>query len=150
MRTIIALCALLAAIPADAQIHRWVDADGKVHYSSEPPPEGVKAKPVPNRINSYRGTPVVSGAPPASRPAQTRPEIRMYATDWCTYCKRAQAYFARQGIRYTHIDIEKSQAGHAEYRGLGGRGVPLITVGTQRMSGFSEEALAQMLKSAGY
>jgi glutaredoxin len=93
----------------------------------------------------------VSGTPAsAATPGQTRPEIKMYATDWCPYCRRAQAYFAQRGIRYTHIDIEKSQAGNAEYKSLGGRGVPLITVGSQRMSGFSEERLAQMLKAAGY
>jgi glutaredoxin len=150
-KAIIALCALLAAIPASAQVHRWVDADGKVHYSNEPPPEGVKAKPVPYRINSFSAPPVVSGAPsPAARPGQARPEIKMYATSWCPYCRRAQAYFAQRGIAYTHIDIEKSPIGQAEYRGLGGRGVPLITVGTQRMNGFSEENLAQMLKAAGY
>jgi glutaredoxin len=74
----------------------------------------------------------------------------MYATDWCPHCRRAQAFFAKQGIRYTHIDIEKSEAGRAEYRSLGGRGVPLIVVGSQRMSGFGEERMMQMLKAAGY
>jgi len=32
----------------------------------------------------------------------------------------------------------------------GARGVPVIVVGAQRMNGFSEARLAQMLKSAGY
>jgi len=127
MKAIIALCALLASIPVSAQqIHRWVDADGRVQYSDKPPP-GVASKPVAVRINSYGGTPVVSGT-----------------------ASPAQAFLARQGIGYTHIDVEKSEAGRAEYRGLGGRGVPLIMVGTQRMTGFSEEGLAQMLKAAGY
>ena len=39
MKRIIAVCALLACIPASAQqIHRWVDADGRVQYSDKPPP----------------------------------------------------------------------------------------------------------------
>jgi glutaredoxin len=140
----------LASIPASAQIHRWVDADGRVQYSDKPPP-GVKSAPVEARINSYGGTPVVSGtAAPAAKAEQSRPEIKMFATDWCPHCRRAQAFFAKQGIRYTHIDIEKSEAGRAEYRSLGGRGVPLIVVGEQRMSGFGEERLAQMLRAAGY
>ena len=99
------------------------------------------------QINSYSGVPTVSGTAPA---AATRPEVKMYATDWCPYCRKAQAFFAQQGIRYAHIDIEKSEAGKAEYQRHGGRGVPLILVGTQRMNGFSEEGLAQMLKTAGY
>jgi glutaredoxin len=142
-----ALCALLICIPASAQpIYRSVGPDGRVQYTDKPPP-GAQATPVRERINSYSGTPTVSGA---TTPAAQRPEVRMYATDWCPYCRRAQAFFARQGIRYTHLDIEKSPAAHAEYKQLGGRGVPVILVGAQRMNGFSEERLAQMLKAAGY
>ena len=80
MKAIIALCALLASIPVSAQqIHRWVDADGRVQYSDKPPP-GVASKPVAVRINSYGGTPVVSGT---ASPAVSRPEVKMFATDWC-------------------------------------------------------------------
>lgn len=34
---------LLCAATVDAQVYRWVDAKGTVHYSSSPPPAGVKA-----------------------------------------------------------------------------------------------------------
>lgn len=34
------LCA--AAAPAHADVYRWVDANGKVHYSDTPPPEGAQ------------------------------------------------------------------------------------------------------------
>jgi len=45
MKAIIAFCALLASFPVSAQqIHRWVDADGRVQYSDKPPP-GVASKP---------------------------------------------------------------------------------------------------------
>lgn len=37
---ILATVALLAvAMPLDAQVYRWVDADGNVHYTDRPPPE---------------------------------------------------------------------------------------------------------------
>jgi hypothetical protein len=63
MKKILALCALLACIPASAQqVYRWVDADGRVHYTDKPPP-GLKASEVQSRISSYAGTPVVSGTP---------------------------------------------------------------------------------------
>lgn len=35
-----ALCA--ATLPAHADVYRWVDANGKVHYSDTPPPEGAQ------------------------------------------------------------------------------------------------------------
>lgn len=36
------LCLLLLALPlaAPAQVYRWVDAQGKVHYTQSPPPQG--------------------------------------------------------------------------------------------------------------
>ena len=143
------LLCLFAASASAQQIHRWVDSNGRVHYTDKPP-AGVQSSPVQSRINSYTGTPVVSGSPQAASPGASRPEIKMYATDWCQYCKKARQFFARQGIRYTELDIEKFPAARAEYDRLGARGVPVILVGTQRMNGFSEERLAQMLKAAGH
>lgn len=42
MRTLVLLLLLLAA-PAHAQVYRWIDARGTVHYSNTPPPPEVKA-----------------------------------------------------------------------------------------------------------
>jgi glutaredoxin len=82
--------------------------------------------------------------------AQQRAEVKMYATSWCPYCAKARAYFARRGITYVEVDIEKSREGRAEYDKLGARGVPVILVGSQRMNGFSEARLSNLLADAGY
>jgi glutaredoxin len=82
--------------------------------------------------------------------AQERPAVKMYATSWCPYCAKARAYFARRNIAYVEIDIEKSREGRAEYDRLGARGIPVILVGPQRMNGFSEARLSQLLADAGY
>ena len=144
--------ALVAAVAQAQEIYRWTDANGRVHYSADKPPAGVKSKVVESRVSSIVGPATVTGKPPAPRAAApARPlDVVMYATDWCGYCRQAREFFARGGIRYTELDIEKSASAHAEYKGLGGRGVPLIVVGDQRMSGFSEARLTQMLKAAGH
>lgn len=36
--------ALCAALPAYAQLYKWVDSNGKVHYSDKPPPSNVKTE----------------------------------------------------------------------------------------------------------
>ncbi|HEY5293739.1 MAG TPA: DUF4124 domain-containing protein [Burkholderiales bacterium] len=36
--------ALCVALPASAQMYKWVDADGKVQYSDKPPPSNIKAE----------------------------------------------------------------------------------------------------------
>lgn len=147
---IAAIGALLTAVAAGsfAQVYRWVDANGRVHYTEKPPP-GVAGKVVQPRINSYGGAPASSGARAASAAAASQPEVVMYATDWCPYCRQARQHFARQGIAYREIDIEKSAAGRAEYDRLGGRGVPLVLVGSQRMQGFRAESFDRLLRSAG-
>jgi glutaredoxin len=81
--------------------------------------------------------------------AQQKAEVKMYATSWCPYCAKARAYFARRNIAYVEVDVEKPE-GRAEYQRLGARGVPVILVGTQRMNGFSEARLSQILSEAGY
>lgn len=86
-----------------------------------------------------------------SRPAATLlPEVTMYATDWCPFCEKARRYFKKNGIDYVEHDIEKSVTAMAEYRRLGGRGIPLILVGDKRVMGFSEANMDQVLKAAGY
>jgi glutaredoxin len=146
----LAMLCVLAGSAFSQPIYRWVDASGRVQYTTEKPPAGVKSATVGPRVSSYSGTPVVSEQTPVAPQAAAPAGVTMYSTDWCPYCRKARDYFARNGVRYSELDIEKSPAAKAEYDRLGGRGVPLILVGSQRMSGFGEERLAQMLKAAGH
>ena len=41
---LIALTLGLAALPASAQMYKWVDESGKVQYSDKPPPSNLKAE----------------------------------------------------------------------------------------------------------
>jgi Domain of unknown function (DUF4124) len=59
---VLALCAALAA---SAQMYKWVDSDGKVHYSDKPPPSNIKteilrapgrAAPAPSTSEAKGGT----------------------------------------------------------------------------------------------
>ncbi|HMW29814.1 MAG TPA: DUF4124 domain-containing protein, partial [Plasticicumulans sp.] len=56
----------LGALPADAAVYKWVDAEGRTHYSSTPPP-GADAKPVVIREDPL--PPPAAGSPPAAPPA---------------------------------------------------------------------------------
>jgi glutaredoxin len=142
----VALAALLLATAAGAQIYRWTDATGKVYYGDKPPPN-TKASEVATRISSYAGAPTLSGAPPGIAVGR---DIVLYSTDWCGYCKQARAHLDSRRIRYSGRDVEKSDSARNEYNKLGGKGVPVILVGGQRMNGYSQGHLDKMLKTAGY
>ncbi len=59
--------ALCLALPAAAQMYKWVDASGKVHYSDKPPPSNVKTEKL--------RTPAQPMAPPAaSAPKEGEPK----------------------------------------------------------------------------
>ena len=74
-----------------------------------------------------------------------QPEVVLYATSWCGYCKMTREFFAANGIRYTEQDIEQSSTAYKAHRNLGGNGVPLVVVGDQVIKGWNEPALRQML-----
>lgn len=43
MKRYVPLCLLLLGFSAQGALNKWVDSQGNVHYSDEPPPENVKA-----------------------------------------------------------------------------------------------------------
>ena len=86
------------------------------------------------------------GALPAAVSAN-QPEVILYATDWCGYCKMARDFFDHNGIRYTEHDIEKSTTALNEREKLGGSGVPVIVVGDKVINGYNEGELRHNLRS---
>ena len=80
----------------------------------------------------------------ASQPGGGK-KVVMYTTASCPACKVAKQYMAQKGIPYQEINVETSREGMAEYQKLGGRGVPLITVGDKKMTGFNSQELEKML-----
>lgn len=49
MRQLLAICALCLAFPAPADVYRWVDDNGQVHYGERPPLEGADRVDLPTR-----------------------------------------------------------------------------------------------------
>ncbi len=63
-------CLLLCAFSASAQIYKWVDENGIVHYSDQPAP-GAERVDLPGRPSSARSTPPARPAPAAAPAAST-------------------------------------------------------------------------------
>ncbi|MFZ0870731.1 MAG: DUF4124 domain-containing protein [Rhodanobacter sp.] len=75
-RSLIAVALLLLAPLANAQVYKWTDASGTVHYSESPPVEGTKFNKVKTSgtVEPLAGpTPTANGeqgsTPPAAPPA---------------------------------------------------------------------------------
>jgi hypothetical protein len=64
MRQLLIIVSMLAlATAAQAGITRWVDADGKVHYSDQPPPPTAKSQ----KSLNLKSSPVLPQAAPDSK-----------------------------------------------------------------------------------
>ena len=66
-RPSIALALLLVAPLACAQVYKWTDAHGTVHYSETPPPTGTKYSQV--SVNTGSSAPAGEGSAPAAAPS---------------------------------------------------------------------------------
>lgn len=151
---------------ASAEMYKWVDDNGVVTFKDTPPPASKKrrkvkvyndsdfapaplAQPQPEPRTATR-TVLPPSPPPAAPPkkASFSGTVELYVTDWCGYCKKAQGYLKGRGIPFVAYDIEKDAAAHQRYKEMGGRGVPLIVVGSNRMSGFSQESLEYYLDNS--
>lgn len=137
--------AFLAAAPALAQVYKWTDPGGKVHYGDRPP-EDAKKQELKISIPSYDGPVQVRdwSAVLGAKSASAGGSVTMYSTSWCGHCKNARRYFASQGIAYRDIDVENSPEARREFKRLGGSGVPLILVGSKAMSGWDPEGFAAL------
>lgn len=66
-----ALAALLLPAAATAQIYQWKDANGKVHYSDQPPPAAAKQeRTFTPRLAPAAAAPTSDDAPPAAASLQ--------------------------------------------------------------------------------
>jgi glutaredoxin len=75
-----------------------------------------------------------------------QPDVVMYSTSWCGYCRKARQFFDANSIAYTELDIEKSSDANYQHKKLGGRGVPLITVNEDVVNGYNQQRLEQLLE----
>ena len=134
------LSTTLLSNPLKAQIYRWVDEQGVVHYSDKKardrPVEAVDIK-----INSYRGVTLETATVKA---AASPGRVVMYSTSWCGYCAKARQHFKANGTPYVEHDIEKDRQARQRYDGFGGKGVPVIFIGDARMNGFNAARFDQV------
>ena len=119
-------------------IYKWQDENGKVHFGDKKPANLAVAAIELTIINSVKSVSYQSAKIALGK------AVKIYTTAWCGYCKKAKRYFKDNGIRYTEMNIETSSTAKRQFKKLGGKGVPLILVGTKKMSGFSEAGFERL------
>ena len=162
--TIVVAVVLLSCSSVGAEMYQWIAEDGSITFKDTPPPVSKKR----TKVKIYHDSHFAAPAPQQETPTPSRSSLKtaqqapnpqpvkqrfsgtveIFVTDWCGYCKQAEAYMRNNNIAYVAYNIENDKAAHQRYQELGGRGVPLLLIGQHRMTGFSAKTLEYYLATA--
>ena len=147
----------LIAGSALAEVYRYTDRSGELHFVDDiakvpkkyrkqlenPKPMAeisvMDAAPVSKR-NSLQAEVVQSQAKPA-----VSSSVEVFVTSSCGYCRKMLRFLNEKGIPYTAHDIEKDSGAARAFRELGGRGVPVVRIGSNVVHGYNPDAVLSYL-----
>jgi glutaredoxin len=133
--------------PAQQTVYKWVDKDGKIHFSDTPPADRDAQE---KRVGG--GGPSEEQMPYATQMAMKSHPVTVYTSNDCgDLCERGRELLNKRGVPFTERNAEKSPEDAAKLKQLaGGFQVPVMTVGEKTVKGFSETAWTSALDDAGY
>lgn len=149
--TSVALMALAAlAMPsAHAQaVYRIVGADGRVTFSDKPPvtTDKVTATDRTGRTLDLSGT----ALPYELRQIVSRFPVTLYTSTNCGPCTSGRALLTGRGIPFTERTVSTAEDAESLTRISGENSLPFLTIGGQKIKGFSDSEWVQFLDAAGY
>ncbi len=75
-------------------------------------------------------------------------KVTVYGTEWCSWCKRAEAFFKDNNIEFTYVDVGADQMRAQEMVEKSGQtGVPVIDIDGIITVGFDELRIKTLLKT---
>jgi len=150
----IALAALAAALlavwaaQAQTSVYRWVDKDGKVHFSDAPPADDAK-----DVTQKQMGGGAEVQLPYATQVAMRRNPVTFYSgsASCAEICTAARSLLSGRGIPFAERNAETNPADAAALKNLIGElRVPTLVVGENTLKGYEESAWQSALDTAGY
>ena len=138
--------------PSDAraqQIYRYVGPDGRMTFSDKPPLDPNARATAASLVPQSGGT--GSGAFPFElRQAATRYPVMLYTGPGCAPCSAGRAMLSSRGIPFAEKTVSTNEDIDALKRIAGVATLPVLSVGTQQLKGYSEVEWTQFLDAAGY
>jgi len=141
------VAAALASAAAGQTLYRYLDANGRVVYSDQPPPASAKDAQTRQLLDNVIET---DQTPLQARQAAEHFPVTLYTFD-CDICREAQALLVKRGIPFQTV-IVTEEKGAAKLKALTGKqAAPVLTIGDKQvMQGYNEERWQAMLDEAGY
>ena len=147
--------------------YKYVDESGSIRFVERPeqvpsaqregsriewkaePRRKAAPQPKPSRWESVSRS-LVSGLGGSEGSAANRaggqPEVVLYTTTWCGWCRKTIAHLDQNGIRYDNRDIERDREAYAELkRKTGSTAVPVIEIDGELVRGFDRNRIDDLL-----
>lgn len=148
MKPIVGLALLLgmgvASSGASAQLYKWTDSKGVVHYSDTP----VSGK--ASAIGTAPAAPPSVALPYELAQAARKAPVTLYTAASCSACDQGRALLKTRGVPFVE-KIVRSDADAARLKEAGSDGqLPLLVVGRSKVIGFQAEDWTAALNTAAY
>lgn len=141
------LALLLCAGAASAQMYKWVDANGKTHFTDMPPPATAKTAKVKGDTGSASAPDELPYA--LTRAMRSNP-VTLYTTPSCAGCDSGRSYLKSRGVPFSEKTVTTA-ADEEKYREAGGEGrFPFVLIGRSKLTGFQISAWDSTLAAATY
>ena len=140
--------ALLAGSLAAQPVYRIVGADGRVTYADKPPALASQNK-ISDAGRAAEGDAAVP-LPLSLRTVARQYPVALYTTANCKPCTMGRALLVHRGIPFTEKTIISSEDAEALQSLSGENTLPLLTIGTQQIKGWTETQWQLFLDAAGY
>lgn len=129
------LFALLFTSPVQAEIDQRIDTDKKSHFT-ESEPDNPASTENRNKLEAES----LQSASANDKSQAVSPQVDLYVTSWCPYCKKAIAFMHKNNIAFNEYDIEQDLDAAARKESLDPdySGVPLAVINGTTLRGFSQ------------
>lgn len=145
--TAAACLALASGSLAASQLYQWKDAQGRVVYSDQPAPTGVKNA----QQKSFRGSVIEVGESYAAKTAREKHPVTLYTSTCGAPCDQARQLLSERGVPHSSKDLQADEEARAAVQKLTGKlNVPVLLVGSDKLEGFEAGQWQAALDRAGY
>lgn len=146
------LSALLAGAAQAQAVYRIVGPDGRVTFSDRAPDSPAKGAQVSAHQGEQTGPDLHANdaLPFALRQTATRYPVVLYTGSDCGPCVSGRNLLINRGIPFAERTVASNEDIEALQRLAGETSLPVITIGAQRLKGFSDTQWSQYLDAAGY
>ncbi len=143
------VAAAVSCLGAQAQstLYRWVDKDGKVHFTDTPPPADAKSA----TQKRFGETAPDQALPYTTQTAMKRNPVMLWVVPNCEPCAQGRELLADRGVPFSERDAQSNVETQRALKQLtGDLNVPVLEVGATRIRGFEAGQWNSALDAAGY